>query len=121
MGWLAEQVVPPLHQAQSPEDFLRCWRPVRDEFNFEPRTFKRMKPPEGLHPEAAPWYPMRSFYIYRNLRDFRLLKSPALVDEIASGFQRLTPLYRFITAIPCEEDPDETRENPNLAWKDFAF
>ena len=56
------------------------------------------------------WYPIRSFWFTRNIEDFSLLKSPALVDLLADGFRKLAPFYHYIRSIPSESDEDLTRE-----------
>ena len=95
-----------------PEPFLERWAPLRGDFNLYLRTYKRMKLPEALHPDVREWYPLRSFYLERPIKDFDLIKSPALAEVVSREFERLAPLYRYITAIPPESDGDETREWP---------
>ena len=93
-----------------PQAFLDAWESARDDFKLYLRTFKRMKRPEGLHPELEPWYPVRGFWLEKEISDFALLKSPALVDELAAGFEKLAPLYRFIMETPPEAEEDRTKE-----------
>lgn len=92
-----------------PETFLNLWRPLQGEFDLHLNAFKRMKRPENLHPAVDMWYPIRSFWFTRNIGDFSLLKSPALVDVLSDGFRRLAPFYRYIQSIPSESDEDLTR------------
>lgn len=92
-----------------PETFLDLWRPLQGAFDLHLNAFKRMKRPERLHPELDMWYPVRSFWFYRNIEDFNLLKSPALVDALADGFRQLAPMYHYLMAIPSESDEDLTR------------
>lgn len=100
-----------------PETFLGLWRPLQADFNLHLTAFKRMKRPEGLHPELDPWYPIRSFWFTRDIGDFDLLKSPALVDVLSEGFRQLAPIYHYIRSVPSESDEDLTRlvrgENTN--------
>ena len=92
-----------------PEVFLEKWAPAREGFTPYIRGFKRMKLPEGLHPEPRDWYPVRGFYLEKEFTDFDLIKSPALADAVAEGFGRLKPLYDYIRSTPPESDEDATR------------
>ena len=92
-----------------PETFLNLWNPLREDFNLHLHSFKRMKRPEGLHPDLEMWYPIRSFWFTRDIADFNLLKSPALVDELANGYRCLAPFYHYIRGIPSESDEDLTK------------
>ena len=87
-----------------PETVLGLIQPLERDFDLHLNAFKRMKRPEALHPALTDWYPIRSFWFVRNIDDFSLLKSPALVDLLAEGFQQLAPLYRYIRDIPNEDD-----------------
>jgi len=80
--------------------FLECWLPVKEHFTLHGNRFKRMTIPESLSKEAALWYPLRGFYVERDVPDFDLLCSPGLVDELTSGFERIAPLYRYLRDIP---------------------
>jgi len=82
------------------EAFLECWLPVKDHFALCGNRFKRMSIPESLSEEAALWYPLRGFWVERDIPDFDLLCSPALVDELKQGFERIAPLYRYLKEIP---------------------
>ena len=79
---------------------LDAWLPVKDRFALCGNRFRRMAVPEGLSPEAAQWYTLKGFYVEKDLPDFDLLMSPALVDEIRSGFEAIAPLYRYLRDIP---------------------
>ncbi len=94
------------HALLTEEDaFLAAWLPAKERFTLQGSRFKRMPVPETLGAEAALWYPMRGFYVERELNDFDLLRSPALVQEIESGFALLTPLYRWLRAIQEIDNP----------------
>lgn len=82
------------------ENFLNVWLPVKDHFALCGNRFKRMAIPEGLHEETQKWYPLRGFWVEKDLPDFDLLMSPALVHEIREGFETLTPLYRYLREVP---------------------
>ncbi len=77
------------------EEFLGIARRVEEHFELHEKSFKRMQIPESLPEELHRWYPLKGFYVERDLNDFGLLKSPALVDEIASGYARLTEMYKY--------------------------
>ena len=95
-----------------PEAFLERWQPLEDDFQLNMRAYKRMKLPENLRPDLRVWYPVRSFYMSRDLSDFKLLKSPDLADALARGFTRFAPLHQYIAAIVPEPDEDETKYKP---------
>ena len=103
-----------------PEAFLERWLPVRDDFPAWLRSFKRMRLPDGLSPELAEWYPVRSFYVEKSIPDFSLLKSPGLVDALAADYRKLSPLYWYICETPPVPDEDKTKIDGNrVANADF--
>ncbi|MDO4573538.1 MAG: DUF2461 family protein, partial [Clostridia bacterium] len=65
---------------------------------------KRMAIPAEVPEELREWYALRGFYFEREIDDFDLLRSPALVDEIAAGYREIRPLYQYILALAPEED-----------------
>ena len=68
------------------EEFLSAWLPVKDEFQLFGTRFKRMEIPSQLSPETAEWYPLRGFYVEKDIPDFDLLCSPQLTDFLREGF-----------------------------------
>ena len=86
---------------QDETEFLRLWHEIEDEFTLYPKSLKRIKIPETLSEEAKIWYPLKGFYVEKEL-GVPLLKSPALVDELARGFRKLTPLYRYFRELDAE-------------------
>lgn len=88
---------------RDPEPFLETWRAAKGDFTLHPKAYKRMAIPEDLSPEVREWYNLKGFYVERELPDLSLLKSPALADEIARGYNLLIPMYRFITTLTPEE------------------
>ena len=92
-----------------PDAILALLMPLQADFILHLNTFKRMRLPENLHPDLRAWYPVRSFWFVHDIGDFELLKSPALVDELNQGFQKLAPFYHYIHEIPSESDEDLTR------------
>lgn len=82
------------------ESFLQAYLPIKDEFQLCGNRFKRMAIPEGLSEEAAAWYPMRGFWLQKEILDFDLICSADLVEELKSGFMRLMPIYRYLQTVP---------------------
>ena len=66
---------------------------------------------DSLTPEELRgWYTMKGFYFEKPIRDFELLKSPALADEIAGGLRRLKPLFVLMRdLVPIEDEDDAVR------------
>lgn len=85
------------------EEFLRLWNDIKDEFVLYPKSYKRMKIPESIPEEARVWYNLKGFYVEKELKDFSLLKSPALADEIIAGFEKLIPMYKYFYGIAPDE------------------
>lgn len=79
-------------------------RGLDGEFRAYADVRRRLRVPEGLPAPVAALYPAKSFYFEKELTDFDLLRSPALADEIAAGYRRLEPLYRWFQQIEPEED-----------------
>ncbi|MDO4739453.1 MAG: DUF2461 domain-containing protein [Eubacteriales bacterium] len=67
--------------------------------------FKRKAAPAELPEPLRPWYLARSFYFDRDIKDFTLIKSPALAQEIVRGYTELAPLFAYFDSIAPEEDP----------------
>ncbi|MBQ8955201.1 MAG: DUF2461 domain-containing protein [Clostridia bacterium] len=83
--------------------FLEAARPALEEFTLCGRAFKRMKIPPAVPEEARPWYPMRGFWVEKDLTRADI-STPGLVDEISRGIGLLTPLYRFFSELePVDE------------------
>lgn len=82
------------------EGFLQAYRPIKDEFELCGNRFKRMTVPDELSDEAKAWYPMRGFWLQKELTDFDLLCSEELVKELTGGFARLTPIYGWLQTVP---------------------
>lgn len=93
-----------------PDRILDAWRPIRDEFVLYAKSYRRMAIPETVSEELRPLYPLKGFYFEKELKDFNLLKSPALADEIIGGFHRMAPLYRYLRNLIPIEDEDTTVE-----------
>ncbi len=77
----------------------RLIRPLDGHFTLCGNVIKRMKVPEHVPEALAPWYPLRSFYVQKEIRDFSLIKSPRLADEILRGFALMKGLYQYIQAL----------------------
>jgi len=95
------------HRLQLEKDFSEFQEIVREtekEFTLFAKSFKRMPVPENLPEAIKKWYPLKGFYVEKNISDFSLLKSPELADEIIKGYQSLIPLYRYFTRLTPVED-----------------
>ncbi|MEF9974035.1 MAG: DUF2461 domain-containing protein [Clostridia bacterium] len=87
-----------------PDAAVRLTAPVEKMFTLYPDTIKRMALPPDLPAPLEKWYPLRAFYVERRIRDFDLIKSPALVETVVRGFQLLAPLYtRLKRLTPLDE------------------
>ena len=86
-----------------PGEFLNLWNDIKDGFTLFPKSYKRMKIPENIPEEARVWYNLKGFYVEKELKNFELLKSPALAEEIIAGFEKLTPMYRYFYGIAPDE------------------
>jgi len=93
----------------APEQFLELSERAMRGFTLYPKAMKRMPIPESLPEALRPWYALRGFYMERELRDFSLLYSSALVGELCDGYRQLTPFYQYLTALAPEASPDETK------------
>lgn len=93
-----------------PETLAALLTPLTGEYTLQMLTYKRMKVPEGLPEVLKTWYPLRNFWLYREMGDFELLKSPALVDRLTDDFRKFAPLYQYLHATPNELDKDTTRK-----------
>lgn len=89
---------------QEPDAVREAWSGALSRFELHVKDIKRMKIPDTIPEDLKVFYPLRGFYVSRDL-DMKLLFSHALVDEIVSGFAQLTPLYRYIMALePIERE-----------------
>ena len=94
--------------AAEPERLDALMRPLLEEFTLHADCYRRMAVPGHLPESLRPLYTAKGFYLEKELNDFSLLKSAALADEIAGGFRRFAPLYRYFDELTPEEDADTT-------------
>ena len=64
-----------------------------------------------FEPDAVPeslrgYYPLRGFYVDREITDPELLRSPLLLTTICGDLPALAPLYRYMAALPPVEDDE---------------
>ncbi len=90
----------------NPQEMLELYAPILGEFKLYGEPSRRVKVPENLPEELRPWYAAKGFYFEKEIADFDLIYSPALAEEIKRGYERLTPLYRYILNL----QPDENNE-----------
>ena len=108
MGFYDENI--PLMKAhrlqleQDPGEFLEIAAHTEERFQLHAKSFKRLKIPDSIPESLRKWYPLRGFYVEKEITDFNLLKSPDLAKEIAEGYNYLTPLYRYFTRLVPVED-----------------
>ena len=83
----------------APAEFLEIAAEVEKEFELHPKAYKRMKPPDAVPEPLRKWYPLRGFYVEKRISDYAHMMSKTLDEEIAEGYRRLTPLYRYFTRL----------------------
>ena len=95
------------HRAELTRDaseFNDIARRTEARFQLHASSFKRMAIPDALPEDVKKWYPLKGFYVEREIRDFGLIQSPALADEIADGYRYLKPLYGYFQRLVPIED-----------------
>lgn len=92
-----------------PERVAQICAPLLETFHFCSETYRRMRIPDCVPESLRALYPVKGFYFEKPVRDFELLKSPALCDEIADGFSRLAPLYQYLNSLTPLEQEDTSR------------
>lgn len=85
------------------EDFAGVMRPAMEFFTLHAKSFKKIAVPPELPDDVAPWYPLRGFYVEKEITDFGLLTSPNLTKYLIDGFNLAKPLYRYILDLTPEE------------------
>jgi uncharacterized protein (TIGR02453 family) len=75
-----------------------------ERFQLSAKAFKRIKIPDAVPEDLRPFYPLRGFYVSRDI-PVSALMSGALAEEIIGGYAWLTPLYRYIMSLePIEQE-----------------
>lgn len=95
-----------------PERALAIFEPIMDEFALSVDIYRRMPIPDAIPEKLRVLYPAKNFYFSKPIKDFNLIKSPALADEIRIGFQHLRPLMQYLQALTPIEDEDVTILHP---------
>ena len=93
-----------------PDRVWEAWQPIRSEFKLFTNSYRRMAIPDAVPEVLRPLYPVKGFYFEKDLTDFNLLKSPALVDEIIGGYRRMEPMFRLVRDLVPISDEDCTVE-----------
>ena len=88
----------------SPGEVLPLVQATCGPFTLMPAAIKRLKVPAFVPEALAPWYPLKGFYVEREICDFDLIKSPALAGTVREGLRLLKPLYQYIAALTPEEE-----------------
>ena len=87
-----------------PEVFSAAIGKVPGGMTVEIRGYKKLAVPESVPEKLRPWYPLRSFYVYRNINDARGILDPQIGEVIKAEFRKLKPLYRYFAGLkPVEE------------------
>lgn len=88
-----------------PERIAAPFESACREFNLHVNAYKRIAIPDTVPESLKSVYPAKDFYFEKPIRDFELIQSPALADELAASFRRLAPLYRILAALVPIEEP----------------
>lgn len=91
--------------SRQPVQFLEVAECCRAPFELVGESYKRPKVKEQ-DPEIATWYNRKSFAVMATNTDIEKLFSPALVDELIEGFQRLEPLYHWLMHVETMKQVD---------------
>jgi len=87
-----------------PERVLEVTDSALDEFTLHANAFRRMAIPEQVPERLRVWYPLKGFYVEKEINDFDLIRSPALAEEVRRGYLHLKPLYDYIASLTPEEE-----------------
>ena len=87
-----------------PEELQKLLGGIEGSFRVHVDHFKRLPVPEGVPAELTDWYRAKSFYFEKDIKDFTVIKSPALAQEIAKGYTELTELFKYFDSLEPEED-----------------
>ena len=87
-----------------PEELQKLLDDIEGRYTPHVDHFKRLPVPEGVPAELTDWYRAKSFYFEKDIKDFTLIKSPALAEEIVKGYTDLVPLFHYFDSIVPEED-----------------
>jgi len=80
-----------------PRAFLRATRKLREAGQFELCGEKFRRPLPCAHGTSIQdWYQRRNWYLACHRKIDRIVRSPALADELKTGFLEAAPLYRFV-------------------------
>ena len=88
-----------------PDALAALFESVSGEFNLHVNAYKRIAIPDIVPDSLRGVYPAKDFFFEKPIRDFELIQSPALPDELAAAFRRLAPLYRLLAALVPIEEP----------------
>ena len=91
------------HLRLAPEKPSAILASLEGRFALHGETYKRLKLPDDLPEALRPLYICKSYYWERSL-PFGRACSPELAADVAAGFQRLQPLYAYLTACTPEEE-----------------
>jgi len=84
------------HLSQDAAPFRDTTHAPLEIFELKGDRYKKLAVPESVPEDMRVWYLQKGFYMERTTDDLRLLKSGALVAELARGYQSLAPMYRYL-------------------------
>ena len=90
----------------APEEFEEALTQALGKYQMFAHTYKRMKIPDAVPESLRGYYPLRGFYVDREITDPELLRSPLLLTTICGDLPALAPLYRYMAALPPVEDDE---------------
>lgn len=91
-----------------PEGFERDAQAAFEALSLGGTPYRRMKTPDDLPPLCARFYPLKGFWMFRDLTDPELLRSPRLAEEIRRTMrEHIAPLYRRLSSLPLTEEDED--------------
>ena len=93
------------------EHIAALFETLQGEFNLHLNSYKRMNVPQDIPETLKPIYMAKDFYFEKPIRDFSIIKSPALSDMIAESFRHLAELFQILAAlVPIENIEGNNRK-----------
>ncbi|MDO4547072.1 MAG: DUF2461 domain-containing protein [Clostridia bacterium] len=80
-------------------ELLDCVGRALGEFCLHGNVIKRMSVPDGLPEQLKLFYPLRGFYLEKDINDVGLLKSSELAQEMKRGYAITADLYKALISV----------------------
>jgi hypothetical protein len=87
-----------------PERVVEMTSSALDQFTLHANALRRMEIPSQVPEPLKVWYALKGFYVEKEVKDFDLIRTAGLAEEIKTGFSHLKPLYQYIASLTPEED-----------------